>query len=335
MTKYDDVKIQKNFFDRTSFNEEVYSYEIENSFLKIEILNFGAIIKSIFFKKSSNKNNLVLSYDKIKYYENNGAYIGATVGRTAGRIKNGLLKIDDKIYNLTKNNNKNHIHGGVNSISNKIWQTENIQNGISMSIFSKEFENGYPANVKIEVEFKLLDNVLEINYIAHSDKKTYINLTNHSYFNFGEKNIQNAHLLINSDYMISIDDEFIPKNIRNLDNTIFDFRKSKKLSDFFIQNDEQKEIARGIDHPFILNSKNAVSFQQNDIQMQIETSYPAVVVYTGNFLSDIGIENNAGICFETQEVPNLFSDETIGLYPKFTDEKNYFFNTTKYIFSNL
>jgi len=41
-----------------------------------------------------------------------------------------------------------------------------------------------------------------------------------------------------------------------LDNNIFDFRKSKKLKDFFMASDVQKTIANdGIDHPFIFNEK--------------------------------------------------------------------------------
>ena len=70
--------------------EEIKIYTLENEFLKVELLNLGAIIKKIEFKDK----NVVLGYEDIEKYRENPAYLGAVIGRTAGRIKDGILKLD-------------------------------------------------------------------------------------------------------------------------------------------------------------------------------------------------------------------------------------------------
>ena len=70
-----------------------------------------------------------------------------------------------------------------------------------LKYISKDMEEGYPGNLKVSVIYTLTnDNELDIEYSANTDKKTIINLTNHSYFNLtGEKeNIDNHLLKINS-----------------------------------------------------------------------------------------------------------------------------------------
>ena len=159
--------------------EEIKIYTLENEFLKVELLNLGAIIKKIEFKNK----NIVLGYEDIEKYRENPAYLGAVIGRTAGRIKDGLLKLDNTEYQLDKNNNGNTLHGGKNSISHRFWNVQNIENGLCFSIKSSNLDNGYPANIEIKVSYILNNNELLIKYFVTTDNLTYLNLTNHSYFN--------------------------------------------------------------------------------------------------------------------------------------------------------
>ena len=314
-------------------------YTLENNFLKIEILNLGACIKKIELKYKNNiPRNIVLGYDNLEEYIENPAYLGAIIGRTAGRIKNGILNIDGKEYNLSINNSTNTLHGGKNSISHRFWNIEKLNNKIICTIKSPNLENGYPGNIEIKIEYILFENELEIKYYANTDRKTYLNLTNHSYFNLSgdyTNTIYEDILLINSDYFLGINENSIPTNLISLDNSIFNFRVPKKIKDFFSGDDEQKDLANnGIDHPYILNNKNAVIIKNENtgIKISVETDNPAVVIYTANYLNEIGFKKHSAICFETQEAPNLFQDKKLNINPTFIDENNSYQKYTKFIF---
>jgi len=318
--------------------EEIKVYTLENKFLKVELLNLGAIIKKIEFKDK----NVVLGYEDIQKYRENPAYLGAVIGRTAGRIKDGILKLDATEYQLDKNNNGNTLHGGKNSISHRFWNVQNIENGLCFSIKSSDLDNGYPANVEIKVSYILNDNELLIKYFATTDNLTYLNLTNHSYFNLSgnpDNIIYEDILKIDSDYLIGINENSIPYETINLDNNIFNFREAKKLEEFFKADDKQKTIANnGIDHPYIFNEKIGkleIKNIKSGIKMSVETNNPAVVIYTANYLQDIGFKKHSAICFETQEVPNLYRDKNINVYPTFIDENTNYEKYTKFIFENI
>ena len=321
--------------------EEIKVYKLENKFLKVEFLNLGAIIKKIELKdKNGDIKNIVLGYEDVEKYRENPTYFGAIIGRTAGRIKNGDLNLTDVIYKLDINNNGNTLHGGKKSISHRFWNVETIENGLCFSIKSHNLDNGYPANVEIKVSYILNNNELLIKYFVTADRLTYLNLTNHSYFNLsGNTNntIYEDILKIDSDYLIGIDKNFIPCKIINLDNNIFDFKNSKKLKEFFKADDEQKSLANnGIDHPYIFNNKIGkleIENLETGIKMSVETDNPAVVIYTANYLQDIGFKKHSAICFETQEVPNLYVNKKINIYPTFIDENTNYKRYTKFIFT--
>ena len=318
--------------------EEIKIYTLENKFLKVEFLNLGAIIKKIEFKDK----NVVLGYEDIEKYRENPAYLGAAIGRTAGRIKDGLLKLDDTEYQLDKNNNGNTLHGGKNSISHRFWNVQNIENGLCFSIKSSNLDNGYPANIEIKVSYILNNNELLIKYFVTTDNLTYLNLTNHSYFNLSgdsDNTIYEDILKIDSNYLIGINENSIPCETINLDSNIFDFREDKKLKEFFKADNEQKTIANnGIDHPYIFNGeigKLEIKNIKSGIKMSVETNNPAVVIYTANYLQDIGFKKHSAICFETQEVPNLYRDKNINVYPTFIDENTHYEKYTKFIFEDI
>ena len=323
--------------------EEIKVYTLENEFLKVELLNLGAIIKKIEFKdKNGDIKNIILAYEDIEKYRENPAYLGAVIGRTAGRIKDGLLKLDDTEYQLDKNNNGNTLHGGKNSISHRFWNVQNIENGLCFSIKSSNLDNGYPANIEIKVSYILNNNELLIKYFVTTDNLTYLNLTNHSYFNLSgdsDNTIYEDILKIDSNYLIGINENSIPCETINLDSNIFDFREDKKLKEFFKADNEQKTIANnGIDHPYVFNKeigKLEIKNLESGIKMSVETNNPAVVIYTANYLQDIGFKKHSAICCETQEVPNLYRDKNINVFPTFIDENTHYEKYTKFIFEDI
>ncbi|MFW6096099.1 MAG: galactose-1-epimerase, partial [Bacteroidota bacterium] len=156
---------------------------------KIKVTNYGAKIMSVIVPdKTGNKNNIVLGYDSAEEYVNGDPYFGAAIGRYANRIAEGKFKLDGKTYNLPRNDNQNHLHGGPGGFNNVIWEAKKIKhnNSEALELFylSKDGEEGYPGNLEVTMIYTWTDdNELQIDYKATTDKNTIINLTHHSFFN--------------------------------------------------------------------------------------------------------------------------------------------------------
>lgn len=345
------MEISKKNWGKTSLNEDVFIYTLKNDFLEVEILNYGGIIKSI---KMPNHygimENIVLSMENIYEYEKFSPYFGAIIGRNAGRIKNASFEIDGSSYSLNKNNGNNNIHGGIANFSHKIWNAKKYEEDnkliLELDLFSPHLEEGFPGNINVKVRYILDQNKLHIEYLGKTDRKTFLNLTNHSYFNLSgerKRNILDEELFINADKFIKVDPETLPNEIKKLDNNIMDFRKPKKFYKLFIKDDENVEIVgRGLDHPFILNKDNLkpaiILYDEiSKRKLEINTTENVMVVYSGNFLQEtkttktLKFEKYSGIAFEAQNYPDAlnFIKEKANLI----DENHDYIQKTTYKFT--
>ena len=250
---------------------------------------------------------------------------GATIGRYANRIGKSTFILDGKKYELTPNDGRNHLHGGIHGFNRIIWKAKASSNEDKATLIlkhqSKDGEEGYPGNVDVTVTFTLNNtNELNIAYHATTDKPTIVNLTNHSYFNLaGEGNGDiSRHLLeINADYYTPKDKEHISTGeILPVADTIFDFRKPTPMGKW--ADNIQLKWGRGYGHNWILN-KNSMKrkFAVKVIEpncgrvMEIFTEDPGLVFYSGNGLngSNIGKGNKPygfryGFCLEPGHFPD-------------------------------
>ena len=296
--------------DKTNFQTSIEGkktdlFLLENQNLKVFVTNYGARIVSLVVRDKFNQNlDIVLGFKSIDdYLKANEPYHGATIGRYANRISKGVFLLDGKKYNLPINNGINHLHGGPKGFHNKIWSIVSFdKQKIVMTLNSEDGEMGYPGNLDVELTYQIVDNQLEISYKATTDKKTPINLTNHSFFNLageGSGTINNHILKLNSDFYTPVDSTLIPLGEKRLvDDSPFDFRKPKAIGSEINSSDDQIVYGGGYDHNFILNktaqdilSHAATVFEPNrGVKMDIYTTEPAIQFYGGNFMdgSDVG-----------------------------------------------
>lgn len=253
---------------------DMFKQDRENKCIKVTVsysnvdaafLNYGATLISLRTPDIfGDKKNIVLSFDTIKEYTESRHFIGASIGRTAGRIKSGRYKMDGTWYNVEKNEGDNHIHGGNQGFDNVYWQTEIFEeHGKTKVLFKHTFlerHEGYPGNLAMVICYTIYESgKLEIEYKGISDKKTIVNPTNHTYFNLsGNKKspVIDHKIWLNSDAFFELDKDHTLKRVLPVENTIFDMNKLKNVGTIIYSDNAQIRQEKGLNHPALANLQN-------------------------------------------------------------------------------
>ena len=283
--------------------------------LVLQISNLGATIISLNVPDKNNKEvNVVVGLEPEDYnkepYLSNYTYLGASVGRYAGRISKGAFRVKGKTYPIY-NVGGVHLHGGKSGFDKKYWEVENLVEGqnplVTFSCESTHLEEGYPGNLKVTATYQLTEeNEVKVTYKATTDTATPINLTNHAYFNLnGCDSIIDHKLKLNSAQYLEVDAQLIPSGkLIDSKNTRFDFNQESIIgrSDF-----------EGFDDSFVLGKealKATLKAPKTGIQMKVYSNQPASVIYTPEqleglpFKKGVSYSKFSAICFETQNFPD-------------------------------
>ncbi len=307
-------------------------YVLKNSKgMEVCVTNFGARIVSVSVPdRNGNMVDVVLGFDSIQSYfpENNKSDFGATIGQYANRINQGRFVLDGDTIKLPQNNFGHCLHGGTDMGSRgwqyRVFKAQQLNDStVSLTINTTDGGNGFPGNVTATVTYTLTgDNALDIAYKATTDKKTIINLTNHSYFNLsGDPStaITDDVLWVNADAFTPVDSTFMTTGeIVTVENTPMDFRTPKKIADDIQSDYVQIKNGNGYDHNWVLNSKGDINVPAvklvnaaTGIALEVFTDEPGIQIYTGNFLDGSVTGKNgkvynqrSAICLETQHYPD-------------------------------
>lgn len=305
----------------------LFELKNKNGFV-CQISNFGARLVSLFVPMPNNqKIDVVLGLENLSDYQNDNFYLGAIAGRFANRIANGRFVLDNNEYSLFVNNGPNSLHGGQIGFDKMFWNAnqflnEKEEDSIAFDYLSKDGEEGYPGNLTVKVTYTLTnENELKIDYVAETDKKTVLNLTNHAYFNLkgsGNGLIDSHEMILNADYFLSKNQNNIPTGeFQSVLNTPMDFKTSKSIGTNINDNHETLEFELGYDHNFVLNKENdelswvaSVFEPETGIEMKAYTTEPGVQFYTADYLDVKNGKNGqeykarSGLCLEMQHYPD-------------------------------
>ena len=296
--------------------------------MAVKITNYGSTIVSCTAPDRAGKYaDVVLGCDSLAGYLRGVPYFGAFIGRYGNRIAKGKFSLDGTIYSLATNNIGNALHGGIKGFDKVLWTAEPMQGdepALKLTYLSKDGEEGYPGNLKVEVVYTLLkDNSLKLDYTATTDKKTVLNLTNHSYFNLanaGQGDILGHELVLNASTFLPVDSTLIPTGERRpVAGTVFDFTQptaiGARVND---AKDQQIKFGGGYDHCWVLTDSSktlklaaTVHEPTTGRVMEVLTTEPAVQFYCGNFLDGtvvgkggVAYAYRTGLCLETQHYPD-------------------------------
>ena len=263
--------------------------EVRNQKLRVVFSNLGASIYEIDYEDVP----MTMTFKDPNVFKKPNLYMGKTVGRVAGRIKDGRAQINNRMYFFAQNEGKNCLHGGMFGLStayfNEVVNEGDDKVEVIYSYRSYHLESGFPGNLELEVIYRLYkdSDKLDCEFVARSDEDTLLNLTNHSFFILGEKNLDNISLEIKSHKFIEVNKEdMIPERIKDVDETT-DFSSDRKIMEHV--NDSYLLDAKigGYDMYYIFDEVNSeipqVTLHSDKYQMDIYTSYPGIQIYSDNF----------------------------------------------------
>lgn len=326
------MSISKEYFGKLDDGRVVLLYKLENDLgASAYITDFGATIVKLFVPDQNGKlDDVVCGYDNLDSYIHGDGYQGATIGRYGNRIANGRFILDGKEYNLYCNDGNNHLHGGKRGFSHRLWDAEISGDELIMHLISEDGDEGYPGELNVTVKYKLTNDygwsALEIDYSATTNKKTILNLTNHTYFNlrgYSSGDILSHEIEIDADSYLPTNAKLIPTGeIKSVIGTPFCLDNIPIGKDI-CSDDADIKIAGGYDHCYVFNGGGVKYSDKPPLrcklfcrdtgrEMEVFTDRPCVQLYTANFMSNPDYPFKGGvqqrkhhaICLETQLAPD-------------------------------
>ena len=313
--------IKSDYFGTLKNGQRIKTYILSNhNGLEVEVLNYGGIIRRLSLPDRGEQfENCVLGFDNLRDYEEKSPYFGALIGRYGNRIAHGKFSLDGTTYTLAQNHGEHHLHGGEKGFDKAIWAVQEditIEGvGLILTHISPHMEEGYPGTLSTQVTYRLTEhNTLMVDYIAHTDRPTILNLTQHSYFNLSgnpQQDCLDHQLEIKANHFLTVDKNMIPSGEKMaVQNTPFDFTTAQDIGSVIKQSHEQLTKGNGFDHCYCLASETdrlkkvaALYHPQSGRKMQVHTTSPGMQLYTANHLEAPFVPYGA-ICLETQAYPD-------------------------------
>ncbi|MDR2832143.1 MAG: galactose mutarotase [Streptococcaceae bacterium] len=276
---------------------------LSNEYLTIELLNYGARWhKTIMPDRFGNLENVMLSLDedKVENILTDNAQFGATVGPIAGRIKNGYI---NEHIQLEKNlSEKHNLHSSPYGWDQCFFDIKIVDE--QTVAFTLKYSNSpFADEISLSVQYQLIENQVIHTMEVISDENTYINPTNHSYFNLSgnaKQPIEYSHeLLIDASFVLETDLEKIPTG-NLIENT--DFKELTAIP-----------FCAQLDHCFVLEKIRQqtpdliLSEKISGRQLSIKTSRSCLVVFSAThmklpiFVNGQKMSSQLGLAIEPQE----------------------------------
>ncbi|KAI9475088.1 hypothetical protein LPJ78_004412 [Coemansia sp. RSA 989] len=335
---------------------------------KVYVTNWGArLTRFIVADKTGTLRDIVAGFEDYESWQKSLAiddpYFGATIGRVAGRIwPCDNVLINGQPCQLPEiQPNKVYLHGGINGFDKKLFSGQVLSTtesaaAVEFAYISEDKEEGFPGDIELRVKYTLdQENGLHIEYLGTllSGTETILNPTNHTYWNltgFAEPTIHHHMCRLTADRVMECraDIPMVPTGrLLPIKNTKLDFTQLKQIGEDL----DPSNAERGLDHVFVMENEPGSGSQvreaavlespKSGLRLTVLTDQPALVVYTGNWISDklvgkygVRYGNYAAIALEAQQVanaanlPEFRSQVVVTRESPFTHHTVYRVNTT-------
>ena len=292
----------------------------------VKLVGIGAGVMAVNVPDKDGKMaDVALGYANIEDYMGDGPCSGKVPGRYANRIALGKFSLDGVEYSLPINNGPNCNHGGPDGFHNHIWKlVDSTDNSVTFEYVSPDGEAGFPGTLTARAQYTWTDdNQLNLHLTATTDKKTVVNLTNHTYWNLAGHNSGNIFkqiLRMNANRYLPTSDSLIPDGtLATVAGTPMDFTFPKEIGRNIKDLFPALNYGKGYDNCWVIAGWKAGEMRpaaelydpESGRVLDVYTDQPGVQVYTGNWLSGCPAnkegrpyEDYDGVAIECQDFPN-------------------------------
>lgn len=296
-------------------------FNVKVNKLKYTFCSIGASIYSIEYD-----NNLLTLTPKDKdFFIKSPQFFGKTLGLVAGRIKSEF-KYNNQNFKFNETHPGLSLHGGyLNSISFEDfkYKIKEYKNKIDV-IFThspRKGKNGFNSKINLKIIYSLnkLNNSFKIREIGYVKDDSFLNLSNHIYWNLSkDKTINDYKLKFDSIEIGTMNEELLIIGKEKTPEYLNFNRKTKLKSRLDIAS---KTSIGTIDHTFIFNKNNKINkclLENKNYILKLSTDLPAMNIYCDSSLTDVKFLNRddlyerRGIALE----PQLFNLDLDSIYFK-------------------
>ncbi|MBQ0928897.1 aldose epimerase family protein [Ideonella alba] len=298
--------------------------------LQLTLLDLGGTVVALRMPdRHGHFDNIVLALASPDDQLRHNPTFGSLVGRYANRIADSRFMLDGRRVDLDSGGTRHCLHGGAQGFGARFWQvapgprSPDGAVAVVLRLDSPDGDQGFPGRLSVEVRYTLTpDDCWIVDYSAHTDRPTVLNLTQHAYWNLAGCGAVDGHrLTLVAGRYLPIDAEGIPQHSAPVDGTPLDFRGGAVLGPRLRTVHPQLQHGRGLDHYLWVDRSApglALAARLEDPVsgrvLEVETTEPGLQVYSANWLDgrlagthgDL-LRAGDALCLETQhpaDAPN-------------------------------
>lgn len=326
--------LSKHSFGTTPDGTPVTVFDLASGSASVRVMDFGATLLGVTVPDRAGRlADVVLGFGSLDGYLDNPACYGATIGPSANRTDLGQVTINGTTYQLPQNDGpeqRNNLHTDLaHGLHKRVWHAEPspTSEAVTLTTTLADGELGLPGSRTFSATYALATAgdaaELTIRYACETDAPTFVNMTNHTYFNLAGHDAGSALgslvAIDATDYLPLRADNVSSGEVRPVAGTPFDFRAPKSFGQDIDAQDEQLAIARGYDHCFCVNGYTPGAVPRHALRaedpasgrvLDVLITTPGAHLYTGNWLGDENAKDGAsytprsGFAFEPEYWPD-------------------------------
>ncbi|UTS82539.1 aldose epimerase family protein [Phaeobacter piscinae] len=288
--------------------------DLETDYLRLRVLNFGAVTARLDLRVGDVWVPMVLGYHDIVSYLGDPFYLGAIVGRVANRVGGAGFDLAGRRVALDANEGGNQLHGGTAGLGRVFWEIQQVaDDAAELRYTSADGENGYPGCAEFLLRITVSGTGVSYDMSASVDQTTPINLAQHNYYTLGVTgDIWGHRLRCPSNAYLPLRPDGVPTGaIAPVAGTSLDFTDGQSfatLDPLRLGTDTHVIFAKGADSHM---PEIARLTAPNGVAMRVFSDQPGAQIYTATHLnSAVAAQGGqqlapfAAVCIEPQGFPD-------------------------------